>query len=111
MANPSKAKGSRHERRVVELLHLHGAESAYRLANNSPSHDIAGLSVPIEVKARDTWAIPAWSRAARAVHGGKWALFVAPKDSRRVDAPPRLMVVPEELGAALLSLWDEVQDG
>lgn len=106
MANPSKRAGTQGEHMVVDILHNWGLEDAYRLGNNSPSNDIGGLSIPVEVKRRDAWSVPAWTRKIRAVHDTRWALFALPRDARKATAPLPVMIVDAGFGAYLLSLHE-----
>lgn len=107
MANPSKAQGTTYENRILKRLkEVYGPVE--RSAAGTKYRDFTGTRWPCEAKKWDvpSWRIPTWTRGMRDTHGRNWVLFVGPKDLRRKDSAPEMMVVPFELGLSLLEAYE-----
>ena len=107
MGNPSKAKGTKFENEVLDLLRTVWPDADRAKAGNE-SNDFHGIPLPVEAKHRKRWDIPKWCRMLRAVAGDgeRWALVAAPGDRRSSQAPPTIMVVPLPFGIELLDQWE-----
>ena len=109
MANPAKAKGTRFENEVLELLR-EVWPSADRAKAGNPSNDFHGIPFPVEAKHRKRWEIPKWVGGLRQVAGGDdmWALVVASGD-RRTEGGSTVVVVDISFAMELLGLWEGYQ--
>lgn len=105
MANPSKRTGTEGENYIRDTYLTRIWPKATRDRSNAPSSDYLNTDVPIEAKRQATLLIPAWTRQLQTRHGNLWALFAVPRDRRKKDAHPDLMVVNAEFGTELLLAW------
>jgi hypothetical protein len=102
--NKSKRIGTEGENRVLTWLRAIWGPGLSRSETGRPGWDITPTPLPVESKRHGAWRIPEWTRHLTRVHDGKrWALFVQPRDRRRKDAPPDLMIVPADFGVELLA--------
>ena len=106
MANPAKAKGTRFENEVLELLRRVWP-SADRAKAGNPSNDFHGIPFPVEAKHRKRWEIPKWVGGLRQVAGGddRWALVVASGD-RRSEGGSTVVVFDINFAMELLGCWE-----
>ena len=108
MANPSKRTGTGYENRILEKLReVYGQARVERSPAGTPGRDFTGTQFPCEAKKGQVknWRIPSWIKYQRELHGERWCLFVGPKDRRRSDQPPEVMIVPLDLGLDLLGAY------
>lgn len=110
MANPSKKAGTEGENWWMTNLVSRLWPNADRAKTNNPGNDVHGAPLPIEIKRRKTWLIPAWTRYLRELHGKHWMLLVSPRDKRRKDAAPDLVILPIETAYEILSEYVEAFD-
>ncbi len=112
MANRPGRTGRDGEHTVVAYLAEAGFEGVEREGRRAASLDIVAedLTVPVEVKRRATLSVPEWTRKVADVHGDIWSLFVIQRDARK-KVHPDLMIVPAQMGADMLRLYQLYQDG
>lgn len=110
MANPSKARGTRYENEVLDLVREIWPD-ADRAKTNNPTCDIVGTDLnALECKHRKTWSIPEWVRKIRE-KGPQWALFIGDGDRRRASSAGDIVVFSREFAIELLDLWADWQRG
>lgn len=112
MVNKSGRIGREGEHKTNAFLEAAGFTNVEREGRRAPSRDHLAddLTIPVETKRQDRWSIPAWIKKVLGVHGTISALFVHPRDARRKDAPPSVMVVEAGFGAQLLKLYELFKD-
>lgn len=107
MVNKSKARGTSFENKVVAYLRPIFGPEVDRAKANNPASDIYGTPFTVECKKRARWDIPAWARTQKGHGRTRWALFVAPSDSRPITAPPEVVVLPVPFALELLAAWND----
>ena len=109
MANPSKRTGTSYENRILAKLREVYGPYVERSAAGTAGRDFSGTQFPCEAKKGQVknWRIPTWIKYQRELHGDRWCLFVGPKDIRRKDQPPEVMIVPLDLGLELLAVYED----
>jgi hypothetical protein len=106
MANKSKRTGTEGENYIRDMYVKQVWPFAERDRSNRPSSDYLGTEpIPVEAKRQATLLIPAWTRELDKRHGPEWVLFAVPRDRRKKDAHPDLMIVNAEFGVELLQAW------
>lgn len=110
MSNPSKAKGTAEENRILERHIRPIWPQADRAKAGNQSNDIVGVPFPIEVKHRKTWALRDWVRKVTAVSDdGRWAVFAGDGDRRLSSSIGTVMIVDANFGTELLHAWNDVR--
>jgi hypothetical protein len=107
MANKSKRIGTEGENMVVERLQKAGFANAERRMGNTTARDIFGVPCVVEVKRTEQWTPQKWALHMTKHHGDEWALYMMPRDQRRVTAPPPVVMVPALYFEYLLSLHED----
>ena len=109
MTNPPRIKGTRYEGELVPLLRLIFGEHVDRSALHGvyDKGDFYGVPFPVEAKARETLAIPAWVRRVREkAQDHRWVIFCK-QDRRKVGSIRELMIVDAEFGRELLLAYEQ----
>lgn len=79
--------------------------NAERDERRTPGSDFLGVPVAFEAKRRKVWEIPKWTRYLTELHDDDWVLLVSPRDRRRKDAPPDLVIMPYTLALEVFDGW------
>lgn len=107
MVNKSRRIGTEGENWWLEHLVGQVWPGSDRSSAGTPSNDYHGPPIPVEAKRRKVLEIPKWTRTLTALYGNRWLLLCSPRDRRRVDRHPDLVVMPVEFAREVLAVWEE----
>lgn len=109
MANPSKAKGTGYETKLVAFLRpIWGAVE--RSSAGKESCDFTGTGTwVVEAKKRARWDIPDWVRRIRRVAGpnDEWVIFIEPGDLRSNRDLGEIAVMDAHVARAAILAYEE----
>lgn len=107
MANPSKAKGTGYETKLVGKLRLIWGSCDRAKAGNESCDFVGTGTWTVEAKKRARWDIPDWVRRIRRVStSGNWVIFIEPGDLRRNGDVGEIAVMDAVTARGLIDLYE-----
>jgi hypothetical protein len=112
VANPSKAKGTGYESKLVPLLREIWPDCERSSAGKESCDFHATGEWTVEAKKRSRWDIPEWVRRIRKVSVfDQWVIFVEPGNLTTGRAVGEIAVMDADMARTLLERYERWADG